>query len=86
MLVRFGNEETSIVPPSFGELVPQVMLVTLDGEDRSSDAEEAFRLVEVLLVRAVDAEPSRAFTAPVKTARKPVIIPDKPEAKVHSAF
>ena len=86
MLVRFGNDETSIVPPSLGELVPQVMLVTLDGEERVSDGEEAFRLAETLLVRAVDAEPNKAFTAPVKTARKPVIVPDKPEAKAHSAF
>ena len=87
MLVRFGNAETSIVPPSLGELVPQTMLVTLDGEesDRVGVPEEALWLLEVLLVRAVDVLPRRRFTAPVKTARKPVIVPDKPEAKVHNS-
>ena len=88
MLVRFGNDETSIVPPSLGELVPQVMLVTLAREesDRVGVPEEALWLLEALLVRAVDVLPRRRFTAPVKTARKPVIVPDKPEAKVHNAF
>jgi hypothetical protein len=87
ILVRFGKAETSIVPPSLGELVPQVMLVTLAREesDRVGVPEEAW-LLEALLVRAVDVLPRRRFTAPVKTARKPVIVPDKPEAKVHNAF
>ena len=76
MVVRFGNDETSIVPPSLGELVPQVMLVTLDGEEseRPRTVDGTFGLLRVLLVNAVCNESSNKFTAPVKIARKPVIV------------
>lgn len=76
MLVRFGNDETSIVPPSLGELVPQVMLVTLDGEEsvRPRTLDGTVGLLLVLLVNAVCIVSSTKFTAPVKIARKPVIV------------
>ena len=88
MLVRFGNDETSIVPPSFGELVPQVMLATLAGgeSERVGVPDETLWLVVALLVRAVEVLPRRRLTAPIKTARKPVTALDTLEAKVHNAL
>jgi hypothetical protein len=88
MLVRFGKAETSIVPPSFGELVPQTMLVTLAGEEseRVNMFEEILWLVVALLVKAMEILSSKRFTAPVKTERNPVIVLDIPDAKAHNFF